>query len=84
MTFGRLRLDKLRQVGFWGTDQLNQCGQEPRQRFARTGRGDEQDAAPGHSGGEHVELVAARRPAALGEPVGDPGREGVAGSGRFS
>ena len=49
--------------------------QEAGQRLARAGRRDQQAAAPGPSEREHVELVAARSPSALGEPAFDDFRE---------
>ena len=50
-------------------DQLGERGEEPGQGLAGAGRRDQQGVAAGAGGGEHLELVAARRPALRREPV---------------
>jgi hypothetical protein len=48
--------------------QRQQGGQEPGERLAAAGWGDEQDGFTGPRGVEHGALMAAQRPAARGEP----------------
>ena len=56
-------------------DQFRKRGEEAGERLARAGRGNEQRVPTGAALGEHVELVAARRPAPRREPVGQRGRK---------
>ena len=58
-------------------DQVDERRQEPRQRLARAGRGDEQGVVAGARGVEHGELVPPRRPGARGEPIIDDARKGA-------
>jgi hypothetical protein len=58
-----------------GFDEVDQAGEEAGQGLAGAGRGDQQGIAPGSRRGEHLDLVAARRPALCREPAGDDRRE---------